>query len=569
MNENKDQYFDNFSNLIKKLKENNLKEMDNIEKYYTDFANYNNLSLQDIITYMLYCFEVIELTQKWKLKKLIDYKYFLNDMENIYNEIFCNTKSVFNNKIFASVSLGNIIEKTINYGVDSEIANVLEKYIKCIDEDRNYIQQNNLVLLRGNLYCQVYNVLKNNMNLNEICRKYFEQVNLIFDYKKYVQTAISCFDNTLNKLNLSYTEFYNFLSFKAYNNDVIEKSEIKKIFSIMENKYINDFFDKTIFIHLIKSLISTINCDDLKIELELIFDDIDDDSNTILLNYNNIDCSFDNNISFLQNIYYRANKIKYNKLDNLDYYLKLLRIKDELIEKKDYSNNSILNYQTMLKYFSNLEFNQYLNKSVENFNNYFVKLIKDKVPNINKENFTDEPFTNNEIFMKLYTSDEIKILLKQYPLLSLEYDVNGNYKNIATLIEEKNSLSRNNDSDILNYEKLIKYRDCDLYSLLNDYYSLFLIDSIDMNLIKEKEEILKNTLPNLLHLKLLLCGKVTKEKLSEIYNEYINPCIKKISQNRVQSKNLNSTAEFLNHEKSNSDNYAGICKLQEILEGNI
>ncbi len=563
MPQNKEQYFDNFSLLIKDLKENTEIEIAEIDKFYTDIANFDELNLQDIITYMLYCFEVIELTQKWKLKKLINYEFLLNNFENIYNEIFCTQNSIFNSKVFATSSLGNIIEKTITYDIESEISNVLDQYLKCIDKERIYLQNNNLVLLRGNLYCQVYNILKDNSDINSICNDYFLKIQEIFDYEKYIETANTFFENILDKINILYTEFYNFLAFQTYNNYIIKNSELKKIFTILSTKYVKEFFDKNIFIHLIKSLINSINKGNLNIELEIVFDKKDDTSNTILLDYNEIDCNFYNNLPVIQNVYCRANKIKYSILDSSDYYLKLLKIKDELISKKQSDNNSIINYYNMVDYFSMLEFNQYLElKDRVDFNYYFTKLIK------NKNNFEikDKEFTNNEIFMKLYSKEEIKELLKQYPLLSLEYDTNGSYKTIADLLKEKQSLLSNHKSDLKNYEKLLNYRDCDLYSLLNDYYSLFLIDSIDNDLIKEKEYLLKNILPNLLKLKLMYCGKITKEKLTEIYNEYINPCINKISQNRVQNNKFDNTKDFLNYEKSNSDNYAGICKLQEILE---
>ena len=563
MPQNKEQYFDNFSLLIKDLKENTEIEIAEIDKFYTDIANFDELNLQDIITYMLYCFEVIELTQKWKLKKLINYEFLLNNFENIYNEIFCTQNSIFNSKVFATSSLGNIIEKTITYDIESEISNVLDQYLKCIDKERIYLQNNNLVLLRGNLYCQVYNILKDNSDINSICNDYFLKIQEIFDYEKYIETANTFFENILDKINILYTEFYNFLAFQTYNNYIIKNSELKKIFTILSTKYVKEFFDKNIFIHLIKSLINSINKGNLNIELEIVFDKKDDTSNTILLDYNEIDCNFYNNLPVIQNVYCRANKIKYSILDSSDYYLKLLKIKDELISKKQTDNNSIINYYNMIDYFSMLEFNQYLElKDRVDFNYYFTKLIK------NKNNFEikDKEFTDNEIFMKLYSKEEIKELLKQYPLLSLEYDTNGSYKTIADLLKEKQSLLSNHKSDLKNYEKLLNYRDCDLYSLLNDYYSLFLIDSIDNDLIKEKEYLLKNILPNLLKLKLMYCGKITKEKLTEIYNEYINPCINKISQNRVLNNKFDNTKDFLNYEKSNSDNYAGICKLQEILE---
>lgn len=580
----KEKYFDDFSNLIKELKANNSMDKQDFDNFYTSIDIFENLSLQDIITYMLYCFEVIELSQKWKLKKLINYKYFLDNMENIYDEIFCLSNSTFNNKIIAATSFGNIIEKTINYNVENNVEEILRMYLKCISQKKQYLQNNDLVLLRGNLYCQIYNTLKENVEINDICGIFLSKVIKVFDYQKYFKSATMFFQNTLDKKSLSYSELNNFLSFKAYNNCIIDDVEIRKIFSILLNKYPYEFFDKKIFVYLIESFIKNlIEQKRLEVKIEIVFENKEDKFNMIFLNYNNIDCNFFNNIIILEEIYYRINQIKYSNDEDIDDYMKVLKVKDELISKKIDKNTAILNYQNMVEFISLLEINKYLGRNnVLNFNDYFTKLVGRL--NQNKElnddaDFNDKPFTSNEIFRKIYTMDEIKSFLGQYPVLSLEYDESGSYKNIAELIKEKIELSSKlknslNDQKIIEnkiktYEMLINYRDCDLYSLLNDYYSLLLIDSVDSNLIKEKENILKNTLPNLLNQKLLFCGKLSREKLDEIFNEYINPCIKKISQNRVNNKKFDCTKDFLNYEKSNSDNYFGICKLQEILEGTI
>ena len=203
----KETYFDNFGSLIKKLKQKELVDLDNIDSYFVDIDIFEDLSNQDIITYMLYCFEVIELTQKWKLKHSINYKYFLENMENIYDEIFCLSNPNINNKIIASTSFGNIIEKTINYGIDNKISDILNIYLQCIGKKRNYQQDNDLVLLRGNLYCQIYKTLLENSTINENCNEYLENVSKVFDYQKYFDGATKFFINTLDKNNLSYFEF--------------------------------------------------------------------------------------------------------------------------------------------------------------------------------------------------------------------------------------------------------------------------------------------------------------------------------------------------------------------------
>jgi len=561
----KEMYFDSFGNLIKQIKNGESFDVKGIDSYFSRIDTFSDLSLQDIITYMLYCFEVIELTQKWKLKNFINYKYFLDKMENIYDEIFCLPTSTFNNKIIASTSFGNIIEKTICYGIDNKIKEILEIYLKCIGKKRKYEQNNDLVLLRGNLYCQIYKTLIENASINEVCHEYEEKITKIFDYKKYYDGATKFFINILEKSDLSYFELNNFLSFKSYNNCDIDIDELKKIFNILITKYSNDYFDKKIFIYLITSFITNIIIDkNLNLEIEIIFENKNYSDNMLFLNYNEIDYNFSNNLEIIKKLYCELEMQK-NIFIEFEEYLSLLKLKDDLILKKIETNNSILNYKNMVNYISFIELNKILNdeNKVDNsFFNFFTK--EEKI----------EYFTNNELFKNIYSKEEIKKFIENYPILLLEYDNNGNYKNIADLLLEKVNINlklKENKNDLSlekkykTYDMLIKYRDLNLYDILSDYYSLLLIDSVDSNIIKEKENVLKEILPNLLKQNIFINGNIESDKYDEIYNDYINPCIKKISQNRVNNKSFDCTKDFLNYEKSNSDNYIGICKLQEIL----
>lgn len=568
---NEDKYFTGFSNLIRKLKKNESIDSATLEFFYINIKNIPNLTFQDIITYMLYCFEVIELTQKWKLKKLINYDYFLENMEAIYNEIFCLDNSTFNNRIIAATGFGNIIEKTINYSIDEKIESILETYLKCIGEYRTYSKNHNIILLRGNLYCQIYNIVKDNLDINNLCHNFLNRINNIFDHPKYIKSAEDFYKNTLMKKDLSYLELNNFLSFKAYNNCDITSKEIKQIFAILSKKYSKNFFDKKIYIYLIENFTrQVISEKKLNALVNLSFGKKEDSLSCVYIDYNMIDYSFYSNLTFLKDIYTRINKLSDSDRVNDNLYIELMKIKDKLIAKKNSENTSILNYDTFINYTSLIEFNKYLDeKEPINFHFYFNNLLN-KITNIKDKNsvFEDKPLTNNELFIKLYSNEEIKTLFKKYPLLECEYDSNGNYKDIAKLLKEKILLKdkSNSKEQVRLYELLVTYRDADIYRLLNDYYSLFILDSIDDNLIKEKEEALKNTLPNLVKQKILLCGKIPDDTLSEIYQDYINPCIKKISQNRVSNQNFESTKDFLNYQKSNSDNYFGICKLQDILK---
>lgn len=565
----KETYFDNFCSLIKKLKQKESVDLENIDSYFVDIDIFEDLSNQDIITYMLYCFEVIELTQKWKLKHNINYKYFLENMENIYDEIFCLKTPNINNKIIASTSLGNIIEKTINYGIDNKIEDVLKKYLKCIGKKRNYQQDNDLVLLRGNLYCQIYKTLLENSTINENCNEYLENVTKVFDYKKYFDGATKFFTNTLDKNDLSYFELNNFLSFKTYNNCDIDLIEIKKIFNILSSKYPSDYFDKKIFIYLLNSFFKNIVSEkNLNLTFEIIFETKISCDNILFLNYNEIDYNFNNNIDLIKNLYCEINSTK-NTLVEFDEYLSLLKLKDKLILEKNSINNTVLNYKSMINFISLLEFTKFFNDDKYIIiDNYFLDILA-------KEKETKKYFTDNELFRNIYSKEEIKQFIEKYPILLLEYDGDGNYKSVASLLLEKvdisSKLKENKQDEILEtkyktYEMLIKYRDLNLYSILSDYYSLLLIDSVDSNVIKEKEVILKEILPTLLKQNISFSGGIESQKIEEIYNDYINPCIKKISQNRVNNKSFDCTKDFLNYEKSNSDNYFGICKLQEILD---
>lgn len=568
---NKDKYFTNFSNLIRKLKKNESIDNTTLEFFYVNIKNIQDLTFQDIITYMLYCFEVIELTQKWKLKKLINYDCFLDNMEEIYNEIFCLDNSTFNNKIIATTGFGNIIEKTINYGINNKIRDILETYLKCIGEYRSYSKNHNIVLLRGNLYCQIYNIVKDNLDINNLCDDFLNRINIVFDHPKYIKSAEDFYKNTLRKKDLSYLELNNFLSFKAYNDCDITNKEIKQIFSILFKKYSKNFFDKKIFVYLIENFAKcVINEKNLKTLVNLSFGKKEDNLNSIYIDYNTVDYTFYSNLSLLKTIYTGINKLSDSNCVNDNIYIELMKIKDKLISKKTDQNTSILNYETFMEYTSLIEFNEYLDdKKPINFHTYFNHLLN-KIVNISRKNdiFVDKPLTNNELFISIYSNEEIKNFLERYPILKYEYDSNGNYKDIAKLLKEKVLIKETESKEKLRlYELIITYRDANIYRLLNDYYSLFVLDSIDESLIKEKEEVLRKTLPNLIKQKLLLCGKIPDDTLNEIYQDYINPCIKKISQNRVSNKNFESTKDFLNYQKSNSDNYFVICKLQDILKG--
>lgn len=569
---NGNNYFDEFRNLIKKLKKNESIEISVLEKFCQDIEYISDLTFQDIITYMLYCFEVIELTQKWKLKKLINYNLFLDNMEDIYNEIFCASKSRFNNKVIAAASFGNVIEKTINYGIEKYIDKILEIYLICIGTKRDYLKDNDLVLLRGNLYCQIYNTIKDNIAINPLYKDYLFKIDAVFDSKKYIKNAKTFYKDILNKNNLTYLELNNFLLFNTYNNYDLKIKEIKKIFTLLFRNFSDKYFDKKIHIYLIKNfVINIINEKELNINLEFIFETKKEEKNTIFLNYNLVDYNFYNNIELLKKLFYYLNNLA--PYLNMTPYMELLKVKDDLIANKNEPNTAILNYQTILDYNYLLEFNNFLGiDKIDSFYTYLTKLIK-KISMDKKtaDTFIDRPLTNNEIFRKLYKNNEIRELLKNHHILKLEYDSNGNYKNMAQLVKEKIELSekvndKNIDKKIATYTMLITYRDTDIYSLLNDYYSLLIIDSTDSNLIKEKNQILKEKLPNLISQKLLLCGSLKEDMVDEIYKEYINPCIKKISQNRVNKKKFSSTKDFLNYEKSNADNYFGICKLQDILK---
>lgn len=569
MYEVKEKYFEEFSEIIKSIKKDEKKDITVIEKYFDNVKNIENLNLQDIITYMLYCFEIIELTQKWKLKKQIKYEVFIENLEKIYDEIFCFNSSTFNNKIIAASSLGNIIEKTIIYNVETECKKVLNQYIKCVTSKKDYLANNDLTLLRGNLYCQVYNTLKKNIEINGLYHELFEKVNKSFDYLKYTKNATALFNNTLDKEKISYIELNNYLTFYTYNDYIIEKNNLIKIITILSKKFPNEFFDKNIFVHIFKELCKsymTENGIDKKVELA--FSDYDEVDNIIYLNYNNIDCNIINNIEYIKIIFYKLIKNNYKILNLNSQYTDLLEIKDILINQRNNSELSIVNIDNYLKYISIQQLEKHLNQqSMQSFDEYIAQTVAN-----NNTVRQKKCFLNNEIFEKLYNQNEIKELINKYPILNYEYDENGKYKNISKIIEEKiNSLNdlkleKEKYSQIQQiYDNLLKYRNCELFSLLNDYYSLLLIDSVDSNIIKEKELALKEILPNLVLISVSNYDEITEEEKQQIFNEYINPCIKKISQNRVNNKSFDTTKDFLNYEKSNSDNYFGICKLQEIL----
>ena len=237
MQRNKEKYFDDFDEIIQLIKKEESIENYNIEDFFTEISNFENLSFQDILTYMLYCFQIIELTNKWKLKKLINYDFFIDNFDSIYTEIFCDSNSKFNNKIIAATSLGNIVEKTIIYNIESKIELVLTNYLKAVGLKKSYLQNNELLLLRGNLYCQIYNVVKDNISMNEHCNKCYDSLQKVFDYNKYIESATKFYNDFFIKKDISYFDLNNFLSFKAYNKFDYDIKEFDLIFNLFFNKY--------------------------------------------------------------------------------------------------------------------------------------------------------------------------------------------------------------------------------------------------------------------------------------------------------------------------------------------
>ena len=428
---------------------------------------------------------------------------------------------------------------------------------------------NDLTLLRGNLYCQVYNTLKQNIEINDSYPQLLEKVNKSFDYLKYTKNAKTLFNNTLDKEKLSYVELNNYLTFYAYNDYNIEKNNLLRIITILTKKFSNEYFDKNVFVHIFKELCkSYMNENNINKKIEIVFSDYDVDNNIIYLNYNNIDCNIINNLEYIKITFYKLIKSNFKTLNLNSEYINLLEIKDKLINQKNNTDLSIINLDNYLKYISIQQLEKYLNQqAIQSFDEYVAQIVEN-----NKKCKQKIYFTDNEIFEKFYHQNEIKELKNEYPILNYEYDENGKYKSISQIIEEKISTLNNLKSEKEKYveiqkfyDNLLKYRSCELFSLLNDYYSLLLIDSVDSNLIKEKEFALKEILPNLVLVSLSNYDEITEDEKQQIFNEYINPCIKKISQNRVNNKTFDTTKDFLNYEKSNSDNYFGICKLQELL----
>lgn len=551
---NKEFYFERFDNLIKKIKNNDY-DLEEINKYFSNISEYDDLSFQDVITYTLYCFKTIELTQKWKLKNKINFDLFYNNMNKIYDEVFCFSNLNLNNKIFALTSFGNILTNIINYNVENYTIKILDKYIEILKKDKKYLQNAELSLLRGNLYCQIYNTVLDNIDVNESYKFYIANLKKLFNSEKYIKMANGYFDEVIYDDEVSYDDLTNYLSFKASNKMEIDNNSLNKILYQLIKNYRENFFDKNIFIYLLNKIFE--NKFDLKISIEYAFEDKKSDD-TIYINYNNIECSLENNKQYFLEILKKISSIK-NKDSK---FFELNKTIDELNLKKKDEVDSIINYDNLLLFDSISTIKDILDE-INLFDEYF-NLILNRFLKENKNiNVTDTKkyISNNEIFEELYNNNEIKTLIEDNKILLLEYDDEGLYKNISAIIKEK---INNKDNQI--YSLISNLRNHNLYSLLNDYYSLLLIDSIDSNIIKEKERAFKKILPTLVENYLEFYGKLSKEKNEEIFNDYINPCIKKISQARVNNKSFTSTKDFLNYEKSNSDNYFGICKLQEIFE---
>ena len=555
---NKDLYFEQLSEYIKDIKINPKINLEEAKEKFQQIKEFEDINYQDIITYMLYCFQIIEITQKWKLKKEINYEIFINNMEQIYEEVFCNSNMKLKNKIFALISLENIITKTINYGIDEYIFKVLDKYIELISSKKTYLQNTELSLLRGNLYCIIYNTLKDNIEINEEYKTYIEKLENIFNYEKFLNMAKSYFDEIINEKQISYDDLTNLLIFKIYNKIDIDEKTLDIILSQLYTNYRYEFFDKKIFSELLNKILKIkLN---IKQDIEYAFEDKEIDD-MIIINYNNIDCSLENNISPFINLLKKISKItlKNNK------FIQTHKLIDELIEKKETNVESVINYDNLLLINSISIFKDIL-EQIDQFDNYFIEKVKKFYNNNYEASPTNEKkyYIDNEIFEEKYKNIEIKELIKENEILKTEYNANGNYKDIAEILKE--SVKEKNKSL---YNNILNFRNINLNMILNDYYMLLLVDDIDTNLIKEKEKLLKQYLPSNVENSLSFYGNLPKEKFDEIFEEYLSPCIKKISQTRLNNKTFDNTKDFLNYEKSNSDNYFGICKLQEILENTI
>ena len=550
---NSEVYFDQLGEFIKSIKIDNKINFDETKDLFCKIVEFDDLSFQDIITYMLYCFQIIEITQKWKLKKSINYDLFIKNMDVIYDEVFCNSNMKLKSKIFALTCFGNIIIKTINYGIDEYVFDVLDKYVSLISEKKAYLQNTELSLLRGNLYGIVYSALKDNADVNEKYNSYIEKLQGIFNYDKFLNMAEGYFEEIVNEDKMSYDDITNLLLFKTYNKVDYDEKTLDVIIFQLFTYYRYDFFDKNIFIDLLDKILKLkLNLD---LEIEYYFEDKEDD-NRLIINYNNIDCSVDNNIENF--IKFLAKISKYKLKDNK--FLQIHKSIDDLILKKEKNINSVFNYENLLTISGIAELKKILDAS-SLFDNYFLEVVSKFYNSDHDINIGEgkKYLTDNELFEELYCNVEIKELLKDNELLSVEYNENGNYKDLASLLKE-------NIKDKKLYNNILNFRNSNLNILLNDYYMLLLFDGIDTNLIKEKEKFLKKVLPNCIENNLSFYGNLSKEKSEEIFNDYINPCIKKISQTRLNNKTFDNTKDFLNYEKSNSDNYFGICKLQEILE---
>ena len=333
---NKDIYFESLNEYIKEIKINPKINLEDAKEKFQKIKEFEDINYQDIITYMLYCFQIIEITQKWKLKKEINYEIFINNIEQIYDEVFCNSNIKLKNKIFALISLANIITKTINYGIDTYIFKVLDKYIELINSKKTYLQNTELSLLRGNLYCIIYNTLKENEEINDAFKSYIEKLETIFNYNKFLKMAEEYFEEIINEDQISYDDLTNLLLFKIYNKIDIDEKTLNIIILQLYTNYRYEYFDKKIFSDLLNKILKIkLN---IKEEIEYAFEDKEIDS-MIIINYNHIDCSLENNINPFINLLKRISKII---LKNNE-FIQTHKLIDELIEKKGKKVESVIN----------------------------------------------------------------------------------------------------------------------------------------------------------------------------------------------------------------------------------
>ena len=420
------------------IKEYLLKMSDTGKKQVLTNPNFK-LNNSDLLIYMM---------ATMKDKK----NYNINEIANIKNLDYENYKLLY------SFFTKDEIQTHFNYNLNLNNISALKGMLVYLEPDqviklvqKQYINKYRFLEYLNNLKMSQVIELLQNINIITYLKKYnyillIKKLNLTdkqklslinnitFRTKYKVKKAYSLIDvyNKVNEdiikkiekksTNINMIDSLIFMQNKDYNN-ILEKNIKPIIEKLCENKYKNTFLDNETSIFLLKLYLSKQNTN-VKIKIcrnkyfqnniiktkynkrtqkyhiyinkILINDECFFDNLTITLIINEINC-----LKYLYNSEIQSDKIK--MLNTTKKILIIKKINSKYAEEKKINiNTPLINYNRMMSSYEQIELSKI-----------------------------------NELFIKLYTKYEIRYLLEKYPILTYEFENDGQEKSIISILYDK------------------------------------------------------------------------------------------------------------------------------------